>query len=47
MENKNKKWLGRLALVFVIFHFTSILVTAFPETYTSKSTKKIIESKEN
>jgi hypothetical protein len=39
MENKNKKWLGRLALVFVIFHFTTIFVTALPETYTSKSTK--------
>jgi hypothetical protein len=32
-----KKWLGYLALFFVIFHFTAILVTTFPVNYTSKT----------
>lgn len=35
-EFQKKNWLGYLALFFVIFHFTSILITTFPENYTPK-----------
>jgi hypothetical protein len=34
-ENSNKKWLGRGAFLFVIFHFVTILITTFPESYSS------------
>jgi len=34
---QKKKWLGYLALFFVIFHFTTILITTFPENYSPKA----------
>lgn len=41
MENKKKIRLGWLAFCFVIFHFGTILISTFPETYTSKSARTV------
>ncbi len=39
--NKKKIWLGYLAFFFVVFHVIAILISTFPENYTSKSVKQI------
>jgi len=41
MDNKKKIKLGWLAFCFVIFHFTTILITTFPKNYASKATQRI------
>jgi len=41
MENKKKIWLGWLAFSFVIFHFATILITTFPEKFTSPTAQKL------
>lgn len=41
MDNKKKIRLGWLAFSFVIFHFGAILLTTFPENYSSKRAKTI------
>jgi hypothetical protein len=41
IENNNKKWLGRGAFLFVVFHFVTILITIFPESYTSPMAQEV------
>ena len=41
IENKNKKWLGRGAFLFVVFHFVTILISTFPESYTNSTAQSI------
>ncbi len=36
IQIEKKKWLGYLALCFVVFHFSTILITTFPENYSPK-----------
>ncbi len=41
LENRNKKWLGRGAFLFVIFHFVTLLITIFPTSFTSEKAQRI------
>jgi hypothetical protein len=41
MENKKKIRLGWLAFSFIVFHFGTILITTFPESYSSKNAQSI------
>ena len=41
LENRNKKWLGRGAFLFVIFHFVTLLITIFPASFTSEKAQTV------
>lgn len=41
IENKNIKWLGRGAFLFIILHFVTILITTFPESYSSPDIQRV------
>lgn len=36
IEYQKKNWIGYIALFFIIFHFSTILITTFPKTYSPK-----------